>query len=125
MPTPNKINEKFLALAESRAKDVIARGNFTSILECSEIVSWVCYTRHLSETVIELLAEKNKAEKDLKETQYLSVLWIKALTSVMPPEMQRRAMKVAGQVITRGMREAGMESYDANCGQLEQPLNPE
>lgn len=117
---PTKINEAFLSSIEELAKQGVLQATEPPIT-CDELVAWVCYTRHLTGTAIDLLAEKRQAEKNLKETQYLSTLWIQALTSVMPKKMQKRAMKVAAQVIAKGMQEAGMEDYDANCGQLEQP----
>ena len=131
---PNQINEEFLSRQEMIAKHEIEAYTPSEmfpgiqphvILGADQVVAWVCYTRHLHGTVIDLLGEKNTAEKQLKETQYLSTLWIKALTSVMPKKMQKRAMKVAGQVIAKGMQEAGMESYDADLGQLEEQTNSE
>ena len=83
------------------------------------------FTRHLLGTTIDLLAEKNIASKHLKETQYLSTLWIKALTSVMPPEMQKKALKVAGQVIAKGMVEAGIKEFDADFEKLEEQSDTE
>lgn len=132
--THQLISEEFLSRQEATAKSAIEMYEPSEmfpgmlpnvILNADQVVAWVCYTRHLRGEAIDMFAETRQAKKDLKETQYLSTLWIKALTSVMPVKMQRRAMKVAGQAIAKGMQEAGMESYDANLGQLEQPPNTE
>ncbi len=120
----NIINEAFLSSIEKLVKQGVLQATEPPI-SSDELVAWVCYTRHLTGIAIDLLAEKRQAEKNLKETQYLSTLWIQALTSVMPKKMQKRAMKVAAQVIAKGMQEAGMENYDVDLAQLEQPTNTE
>ncbi|MHA2067255.1 MAG: hypothetical protein ACXABY_23045 [Candidatus Thorarchaeota archaeon] len=120
----NQINEAFLSSIENLAKQGVLQQTEPPIT-CDELVAWVCYTRHLRGTALDLLTEKKKAEKALKDTQYLSTLWIKALTSVMPKKMQKRALKIAGQAIAQGMQEAGMESYDVDFEELEKQINPE
>lgn len=64
--------------------------------------------------VVDLLTENKTLKRDLKQTQYLSVLWVRILDSYVPPEMRQRAMKSIAAGIAEGMKQAGMETQDAD-----------
>jgi hypothetical protein len=83
------------------------------------------YIEHVHGTVIDLLAEKDKLQKDLKQTQYLSVLWVRILDSYIPPEKKREAMKACAAAIAEGMKQAGIEEFDVHLEQLEEQANSE
>lgn len=83
------------------------------------------YIDHLHGTVIELLSEQNKLKKDVAQTQYLSVLWIKMLDSFVPPTRKREAMTACAASIVEGMKQAGIKEYEAHLAKLEQQLNTE
>ena len=129
-----KIDEQFLARLEEWANHAIETHEPSEmfpamgpdiVLNANEVVVWVRYTRSLQGTAIDLLAEKTKAEEQLQQTQYLSTLWIKAITSVMPKKLQRKALNAAAQSIAEGMKQAGMEGYDVDLGKLEEQVRPE
>jgi len=85
----------------------------------------VDYIDHLHGVVIDTLAEKDKLQKDLVQTQYLSVLWVKMLDSFVPAEKKREAMSACAQAIAEGMKQAGIKEYEARLAQLEQQVNSE
>jgi hypothetical protein len=123
-----KIDAEFLARIDARASNEIEIHEPSKVfpamgpdvvIDARDIREWVKYTRHLKDTAIGLLADKQKAQDQLKETQYLSTLWIQALTDFIPPEKRKDALGEAAKLIVAGMKKAGIEEYDALSDKLE------
>jgi len=127
-----KIDETFLTWQEDRARDTI-EGHTPSetfpgigpdvIIGAYEVVGWVGYTRHLKDVSLNLLAEQQKLKKALKQTQYLSTIWIKMLSEYIPEGKKAEAFKKAAIAIAKGMKEAGIEEYNGYKEQLEKQID--
>lgn len=83
------------------------------------------YVDQAHTTIIKLLSDRDKLQKDLAQSHYLSVLWIKMLDSFVPKSKKREAMSACAQAIAEGMKQAGIKEYEANLEQLEQQVKPE
>ncbi len=90
-----------------------------------DVVEVLDHVDHLQTLVNDLLSQKKKLEKDLRQTRYLSVLWVKILDSFIPPEKRQEALKACAVGIAEGMKQAGIKEYEADFGQLEQQAKPE
>lgn len=90
----------------------------------AEVIEILDLVDRLQGLTIDLLAESKKLKKDLKRTQYLSVLWVRILDSYVPPERRQEAMKALTVGIAEGMKQAEIED-DEHLGQLEQQTNSE
>lgn len=93
--------------------------------DANEIIEVLDHVDHLQGLVNDLLSQKKKLEKDLKQTRYLSVLWVKILDSYIPPKRKQEAMKACAVGIAKGMQQAGIKEYEADFEQLEQQVNGE
>ncbi len=124
-----KIDATFLARLEGWAKDKIASHEPSEqfpamgpdiILGAEDAIAWVEHTRHLKDAALDLLADKLKLKKQMKETQFLSTLWIQALTDFIPPDNRPDALNAAARLIVQGMKNAGIEEYkNEHLAQLE------
>jgi hypothetical protein len=124
-----KIDEAFLARLEGIAESSIenhkpselfrAMGP-TVIADAEDVLAWVKHTRHLKDTALDLLADKQKIQKQMKETQFLSTLWIQSLTNHIPVAARPLALKDAAKLIVEGMKKEGIKEYkDEHTAQLE------
>jgi len=94
-------------------------------LKLADAKAILSYIASLETNNTELLSEQRKLKKDLRQTQYLSVLWVRILDSYVPQEMKQEAMKTLSAGIAEGMKQAGIEEYEAHLEQLEQSPDAE
>ena len=81
------------------------------ILKAEKVIEWVDYTRHLKELALSVSSDKQRLHKVLKDTQYLSTIWIKTLTDLIPEDARPEALKSITRAVVAGMKNAGMEEY--------------
>jgi len=106
--------------------ECVIDGDPEFFVDAHKLIQVLDHVDHLQTTVDALLSQKKKLEKDLRQTRYLSVLWVKILDSYIPPEMRREAMKACAVGIAEGMKQAEIKEYDpSHLGQLEQQPNAE
>ena len=128
---------KLRTVAEETAEQFVPSELFPGIkphftISAYEVLEILSYIETLEDTLVSVLTEKldlskllKKTQNDLKQTQYLSVIWVKILNSFVPPDKKQDVFKACAAGITEGMKQANIDEFDANLEQLEQQINPE